>query len=217
MLAKLGLLFILLLSPLVQADCDLSSDSLNRYEDEILRAAEAKDYKKIAPPLACILQMQSESEGFDRYLSSSFLRPLLGGSQTPGTEKDPRYQIVAQVMEQLAMHAKDGVQRSFVTEFSRGDWRFYTLFCEQGNTEFCSRFLPDEHKVSSEPPLLAAASMMRLRKAYQVLKGEQRELVAKRIKNLYRDIPQSDLLRRKFIEEIYGELFQNQIPLGMLG
>jgi hypothetical protein len=199
----------------VYAECNLEAESLNRYEQDILNAADARDYRKMAPPLACMLQMQTESDGMSRYMASSFLRPLLGGAQTPGLTKDPRYKVVSHVLEELAMHASDGVQRSFVTEFSQGDWRFYTLFCEQGNTEFCSIFLPDESKVSAEAPLLAAASMLRLRKAYQVLKGEQRELVAQRLKNLYRDIPRSSALKRKFIEQIYNELFPAPIPLSM--
>ena len=82
-----------------------------------------------------------------RYLSSSFLRPMFGGAQTKGVPTDPRYKNVAHILEELALRAPDGVQRSFVTEFSHGDWRFYTLFCESGNTEFCSIFLPDETRV----------------------------------------------------------------------
>lgn len=197
-----------------QADCDFEPSALNRYEHEILKAAENKTYKSMAQPLACILQMQTESEGVARYLSNSYLRPLLGGPHPPGVVKDPRYKIISEMLEKLALHTNDVVQRSFVTEFSRGDWRFYTLFCEKGDTQFCSVFLPDEGRVRDESPLLAAASMMRLRKAYQVLQGEQRDVAAQRLKNLYRDIPKSESLKRKFIEQIYSELFQDQLPLG---
>ncbi|MGE3682611.1 MAG: hypothetical protein AB7G93_12870 [Bdellovibrionales bacterium] len=200
-----------------RAECDFEPEALNRYEHEILAAAQAGDAKKLAAPLVCVLQMQTESEGIARYLSSSFLRPILGGSQTPGLAKDKRYELVAKALERLALRAPDVVQSSFLTEFSRGDWRFYTLFCEQGNTEFCSVFLPDANKVTGEPPLLAAASMMRLRKAYQVLKGEQREHVALRLKQLYRDIPASSSLKRRVIEQIYDELFRGETPLSRLG
>lgn len=201
-----------------QADaiCDFAPGSLMRYEREILKAAEAQNFKKMAQPLACILQMQSDSEGFARYLSHSFLRPLLGGAQIGGVPKDPRYKVVSQVLEQLALKADDGVQKSFVTEFSRGEWRFYTLFCEKGNTDHCSDFLPDEIKVKDEAPILAAASMLRLRKAYQVLKGPQRDLIAQRLKNLHRDIPKTSALQRKFIDQIYEELFSREIPLSWL-
>jgi hypothetical protein len=212
---------IYLLAVLVQfsaiAECDFETDSLNRYEDEILRAAEKNELKKMVPPLVCILKMQQDSEGFSRYLSSSFLRPMFGGGQTPGTQSDPRYQVVAKVLEQLAMRPADVIERSVVAEFSKGDWNFYTLFCEKGNTEYCSIFLPDEKRVKSEAPLLAAASMMRLRKAYQVLNGQQRDLIAARIKKLHHDIPHSDALKRKFIDQIYDELFVNPLHPAMLG
>lgn len=203
----------------VQADggCDLDVESLNHYELEILESAAAKDFKRMALPLACVLRMQSESAGMARYLSSSYLRPLLGGTQPPGIDPDPRYKVVARALEHLAMRSRDGVRESFVAEFARGDWRFYSLFCEQGNTEYCSAFLPDEKKIRSEPPVLAAASMMRLRKAFQVLRGSQRDLVAQRLKNLYRDLPKSDPLKRKFIEEIYQDLFGRPAPIQSLG
>lgn len=211
-----GHLLVFLFSlPVLAAECDLSPDSLNKFEQEILRAAEAKNYKAMAQPMACILQMQSENEGMARYLAHSYLRPLLGGGQISGVEKDPRYKVISDVFEQLTLRTNDVVQKSFVTEFSRGEWRFYTIFCEQGDTQYCSTFLPDEKKVGAEPPLLAAASMMRLRKAYQVLKGEQREIAASRLKRLYKEIPRSDSLKRKFIDQIYSELFaRDPIPLG---
>lgn len=208
------LVFLFSYPALAALECDLSPGSLNKYEQEILIAAEAKNYKAMAQPMACILQMQTENEGMARYLAHSYLRPLLGGGQISGVEKDPRYKLIAEVFEKLALRSNDVVQKSFVTEFSRGEWRFYTVFCEQGDTQYCSTFLPDEKKVSAEPPLIAAASMMRLRKAYQVLKGEQRDIAATRLKNLYKEIPKTDALKRKFIDQIYNELFQKQIPLG---
>lgn len=202
-------------------ECDDSAGSLMHYERQVLQAANAgkdsaKKYLEMDEPLACILKLQSEGEGMDRYLSASFLRPLLGGYQTPGTVKDPRYQTVAKALEQLALRSNDAVGKSFVSEFSRGDWRFYTLFCEKGDTGDCIDFLPDEKRVKSEAPLLAAASMLRLRQAYRVLSGKQRDRVAQRLKNLYREIPQESRLQRKFIDQIYQEIFQDGIPLSMM-
>ena len=69
--------------------------------------------------------------------------------------------------------------------------------------------------VSGQSPLVAAASLMRLRKAYQVLKGKEREQVAERLRELYRDIPRSAKLKRQFIDQIYNELFMSGITLGM--
>lgn len=193
-------------------ECELDFESLNRYESEILKAAADGKYEKMAEPLACILKMQSEGGGLSQYLANSFLAPLMGAGNPAGIITDRRYKTVAKALEELSVRTADATRRSFVSEFSKGDWRFYTLFCEQGNTEYCSVFLPDEKKVKSEAPLMAAASMLRLKTAYSVLKGKQRELIAKRIKNLYREIPENDRLRRKFIEEIYRELFE-EIPL----
>lgn len=222
---KTGLFFLVSLSfwigPLVSPSeastkCKLDAGELVKYEQAILRAAEKKSYKEMALPLACILQMQIESDGFSRYLSSSFLRPLLGGTQTPGLAKDPRYIVVVKALEQLALHSKNDVQSSFIAEFSRGDWKFYTLFCEDGNTDFCSVFLPDDGQIKNEPSLLAAASILRLQKAYSVLSGPQRDLIGDRIKKLYREIPPEAALKRKFIEQIYSEMFLTSKPLSLL-
>jgi hypothetical protein len=99
---------------------------------------------------------------------------------------------------------------------SRGSWGFYALFCEQGDVEFCTTFLPDESRVKEESPLLAASSMILLRKAFYVLKGKQKQEVADRIKQIYRDIPLDNSLKRKVIDQIYSEIFAPPTPLSLL-
>lgn len=212
---KTWMFLLLILAPASYAECVLEAPALMKYEQDILSAAEKHDYKKMAQGLSCILKMQSESEGMARLFANSFLRPMMGGKQIQhdAIKKDPRYLIVAKALEDLMLRQPSAIQESFISEFSRGDWRFYTLFCEQGDTEYCSRFLPEKEMVKAQSPLIAAASMLRLRKAFTVLKGEQKEQVAQRLKDLYRDIPASDRLKRKFIEEIHRELFP--IQLGM--
>lgn len=210
-------LFILLSTLFVggfsSAECVMDSDALMKYEQEILNAASKKKYVDIAEPLTCLLRMQNETEGFAKYLSSSFLRPLFGADLPAHLPKTSEYAEVEKVLTQLAQQSNDVLRNSFVSEFSKGDWSFYTLFCEEGNTSYCSDFLPDAQRVKGEPPLLAAASMLRLRKAYTVLKGSQQDLIASRLKKLYREIPKEDVLRRKFIDQIYEDLFENQIPM----
>jgi hypothetical protein len=140
-------------------------------------------------------------------MASSFLKTLMGGDQIAGVMRDARYKKVAQTLSELTLRNKTPLKNSVVAEFARGDWTFYKLFCEEGDTSFCSTFLPDESRVKREAPLLAAASLMRLKKAYHVLSGEEREKVAARIKNLYREIPAEEKLTRQFIDQIYLELF----------
>ncbi len=184
--------------------CEYSATAVLKYEREILRAEAPA---KVAEPLACILKIQEKGEGMTRYMAASTLRPLLGGKQIEGVLKDGRYKNVENLISKLTMRSPNVLKESVVAHFARGDWEFYKLFCEEGNTDFCSAFLPDEKTVRQEKPLLAAASMLRLKKAFVVLKGDEKKVVAQRIKNLYRDIPSDAALQRKFIDEIYREFF----------
>lgn len=199
-----SLLFAVLCSINVGAECKLSAEHLVKLEKEVLNA---RTPSQMADPLACILRMQEEADGFSRYMASSFLKALMGGDQIAGVIKDARYKKVAKTLSELTLRSKTPLKDSVVAEFARGDWTFYKLFCEEGDTSFCSTFLPDESRVKREAPLLAAASLMRLKKAYHVLSGEEREKVAARIKNLYREIPVEEKLTRQFIDQIYLELF----------
>jgi hypothetical protein len=201
---RFPLIFAVLCSINAGAECMLSAEHLVKLEKEVLNA---RTPSQMADPLACILRMQEEADGFSRYMASSFLKALMGGDQIASVIKDARYKKVAKTLNELTLRSKTPLKDSVVAEFARGDWTFYKLFCEEGDTSFCSTFLPDESRVKREAPLLAAASLMRLKKAYHVLSGEEREKVAARIKNLYREIPVEEKLTRRFIDQIYLELF----------
>lgn len=188
--------------------CEYSPDAVLKYEREILRASKPAE---VASPLACILELQEKGEGMTKYMAASTLKPLLGGPQINGVIKDGRYKNVENMISRLTLRTPDFLRESVVAHYARGDWEFYKLFCEQGDTEHCSTFLPDEDVVKNERPLLAAASMLRLKTAFHKLKGKDQEVVAKRLKNLYRDIPDKDLLQRKFIDQIYSELFGTKL------
>jgi hypothetical protein len=218
------LTLILLLSTQAYAQsqeipCEHTAAAVLTYERQILKAVEKSEkserwIKEVARPLACILEAQEKGNGFDQVLAASTLRPLLGGEQHKGIIKDARYRRTADLVAKLTMLSKDPLYNSVVAHYARGDWEFYKLFCEQGNTDFCVDFLPDEKKVKQDSPLLAAAGMIRLKKAYSVLNGKQREQIAQRLKNLYRDIPRNAALQRRFIDEIYLELFGRELTLG---
>jgi len=90
------------------------------------------------------------------------------------------------------------------------------LFCEQGNIEFCATMLPNENQVTTESPLLAASSMIMLRKAYYLLEGKQKAEIAARIKQIYRTLPLDKSLKRRVIDEIYSELFAPPVPLSLM-
>lgn len=193
------------------APCEFSAEAMMKYEQRILNA---KNTSAAAENLACVLEAQEKAEDMTRYIAASVLRALFGGGQVRGVMRDARYRQAARALEQLTLKNKNPLNDSVVAHYARGDWGFYKLFCERGNTEFCTDFLPDETKVKSEAPLLAAASMMRLREAYRVLDGKQKEEVADRLKKLYREIPHQAKLQRKFIERIYAELFE--IPISQV-
>jgi hypothetical protein len=203
---SLGISFIvfLILSQANALACEYSTDAVLRYEKEILRA---ESPAKVAEPLMCILEIQEKGEGMAKYLAASTLRPLMGGPQIAGVLKDARYKNVESLITRLTLRSNDVLRESVVAAFAAGDWEFYKMFCEQGDTSGCKDFMPDEKFVKGERPLLAAASMVRLKKAFHALKGKDQEIVAQRIKNLYRDIPESQALQRKFIDQIYNELF----------
>lgn len=201
---RFSLILLIFTAVVANAECVLDADHLVKLEREVLNA---KTPSQMADPLACILKMQQEADGFSRYMAGSFLKTLMGGDQLKGVLKDARYKRVINALTDLTMKNKTPLQNSVIAEYARGDWTFYKIFCEEGDTSFCTAFLPDESKVKHEKLLLAAASLMRLKKAYHVLSGEDREMVASRIKNLYREIPREEKLARKFIDQIYLELF----------
>lgn len=195
-------------------DCVHTEDALRNYEARILNAA--ADFKKhtdsskllkITEPLSCILEIQEKSSGWLQYLANSFLRPIFGGAQIQGVPKDDRYAIIARELAKITQHSPDILNDSVVAAHSRGAWNFYKLFCEQGDIEYCVTFLPDEEQIKVQSPLLAASSMLMLRKAYSVLKGKQKEEVADRIRRIYDQTPAGPDLKRRVIEQIYSELF----------
>jgi hypothetical protein len=197
-------LLLLFLPQAFAAGCEHSPEALVRYERAVLNAKTAAE---MAPPLACILDIHEKSEGMTRYFAASALRPLLGAGQIAGVMTDVRYKRVAKALEILTLKSKNPLYQSVIAEFARGDWRFYELFCAKGDTQFCADFMPDGESLKKESPLLAAASLVRLKNAYHSLSGKEREEIGNRIKKLYRDIPVAQKLQRKFIDQIYRELF----------
>jgi hypothetical protein len=217
------LFMILAFGANAERDCEQSEGALMRYESKILTAAadfkkrhDGRSLLKITAPLTCILQIQEKSSGWLKYLANSFLRPIFGGPQIQGVPKDDRYEIVARELVKVSEHGSDLIDNSLMGAHARGAWGFYTLFCEKGDVEFCSSFLPDEEQIEIESPLLAASSMILLRKAYYVLKGKQKDEVAERIRQIYQHTPAGPGLKRQVIERIYSELFTRPVTLSLL-
>ncbi len=190
--------------------CTHTNETLLRSERAILSA---KSPVEMAEPLSCLLQIHEESDGPLRLFAASSLKSLLGAPQVKGVLKDARYSRVAQALEQLTLHANDPVYQSIIAQYAKGDWLFYEMFCSQGDTSFCPDFLPDPNAIQEVSPLLGAAGLVRLKKAYEVLSGKPRDEVATRLKKLYKEIPTNDKLRRKFIDQIYRELFDSRLSL----
>ena len=219
----LVLLSLTVASSFAHEKCETTQSALMKYEERILNAADqfnkSKDSRnllKISAPLLCILEIQEMESGLVKYFANSFLRPIFGGPQINGVPKDPRYKIIADELTKISVHSTHLLDDSIMATHSRGAWSFYSLFCEQGNVEYCTAFLPDEDRIKIESPLLAASSMIMLRKAFYLLKGKQKEEVADRIKQIYKTTPLDSALKRKVIEQIYSELFAPPIPLSLL-
>lgn len=198
-----------------EASCRIEDSALMDYENRILQASQdferskdLKDFtKRITPPLICLLEIQEKGTGFLKYLAHSFLRPLLGGSQTPGLMADRRYKAVAEAATRLTEMSPDVLHGSIVALHAQGSWDFYRSFCEGENSGSCSAFLPDESMIRVQSPLIGASSMLLLHRAYRSVKGKERENIANRIRNLYRETPETERLKSKTIQEIYREIF----------
>src|SRR6202000_807848 len=138
-----------------------------------------------------------------KVLANSFLRPIFGGPQTPGLPNDHRYKIIADELTKISNHVSHPLDSGVMAAHSRGAWKLYALFCEQGDVEFCTTFLPDQNRIEEESPLLAPSSMLTLRQASHSLTGKQKEEVAERIRQIYKTLPVDNSLKRKVIDQIY--------------
>jgi hypothetical protein len=202
--------------------CDISRDGLMKYEQRILIAADlfakkhdSRHLLKITEPLSCLLEIQEGGEGELKLLANSFLRPILGGPQIRGVPKDRRYKIIADELTKISKYTPQILDQGIMAAHSRGAWKLYALFCEQGDVEYCTTFLPDKESIRDESPLLAASNMILLRKAYYTLKGKQKDEVAERIKQIYQSLPLDQGIKRKVIDEIYSELFKQPLALSL--
>ena len=198
--------------------CDTSDDSMLGYQAEVLRSVEKNALddrswlKSVEFPLSCLLIGQKENGGMSKYFAGSFLRPLLGAEEINGLPQDDRFKKVSEILARLTLKEENITQSSVLAEFAQGEWGFYSP-CDRKKNKACPIFLPDEKDIKDGAPLIAAASMMHLQKAYLALDGKEKREVEKRIKNLYRNIPRDSRLKRKVIDEIYAELFSPKIPL----
>ncbi len=188
-------------------DCDASSDRIMQAYNAVLAG------QKTSENLQCLLDLHQSGSGMTKMLAADALRPLLGGKALAGRRLDFQTRATVQRLQKQAMTASDVVHESFLTEFARGSWGFYDLFCKPQSAEFCTLFLPDEEQVKKQSPLLGSSSLILLRTAYLGLQGDNQKQVETRLRNLYVSIPQNDLLKRKVIEQIYQELFGIKVPL----
>jgi hypothetical protein len=205
---------------MAQPACDPSDDAMLGYQDEILRSVEKKPaddkawLKDVSYPLTCLLQNQNQNQGLEKYFAGSFLRPLLGADQIEGLPKDKRFKKVSEILSHMTLAAENSSQSSVLAEFAQGEWGFYSP-CDRKKNKKCPIFLPEEKDIRDDAPLIAAASMLHLQKAYLALDGKEKREVEKRIKSLYKTIPKTSRLKRKVINEIYAELFAAKIRMSL--
>ena len=203
-----------------QPTCDTSDDAMLGYQAEILRSVEktTRDdrswLKDVEYPLSCLLAGQKENGGLSKYFAGSFLRPLLGAEEIDGLPKDERFKKVSAILARLTLKEENISQSSVLAEFAQGEWGFYSP-CDRKKNKACPIFLPEEKDIKDGAPLIAAASMLHLQKAYLALEGKEKHEVEKRIKNLYRNISSKDRLKRRVINEIYAELFAPKPKLNL--
>ncbi len=166
--------------------------------------------------LRCLLKIHETSTGITKYLAADALRPLMGGKALAGRKLNAKTQAVVEKFKKSAMNSPDLIHQSLLTEYTKGTWGFYDLFCKGPNPENCTTFLPDEKQVLKESELIGSSSMILLRTAFLHLKGKDQQFVENRLRKLYVTVPQREPLKRKVIEQIYQELFGIKLPLGSL-
>jgi hypothetical protein len=196
--------------------CEDTAGAFLNYQHEILSSVENKKesdaewLKKISHPLRCLLRGREMTTGLDQYLAGAFLEPLMGGEIPNKLPDDVRYRKVAEIFHRLSLNSPNILNDSVVADFAQAEWGIY-----EGWGQGFSVFMPNENSIQSRPPLMAASSMIHLKKAYLVLQGKERQEVANRIKNLYETTPKDSVLQRKVIDQIYREIFEPQIKLNL--
>lgn len=203
--------------------CDHDLESVTMHEQRALAVLKAADKvmskearMKVLESLTCLIEIQQKGEGLTKYIANSFLQTFLGAGQIKGVPLDDRYKQVSDLLVKMAEYSKDPAHMLMLEAHSKGEWGLYSLMCEKGSTEYCSDFLPEAGKISAQPPLIAASSMLLLKTAYFKLSGEQQRKVGQRIRSLYESIDKNDVLKRRVIESIYKDVFPAWQPLGLL-
>jgi hypothetical protein len=188
-------------------DCEASPERIMQAYNAVISD------QKTSENLQCLLTLHQSGSGLIKLLAGDALRPLLGGKALAGRTLNSQNQATVQRLQKEALATADVVHESFLTEYARGTWSFYDLFCKPQNADSCTLFLPDEEQIKKQSSLLGSSSLILLRTAYLGLQGENQKQVETRLRNLYASIPQNDLLKRKVIEQIYQELFGIKVPL----
>lgn len=151
------------------------------------------------------------ADGAEKAFVRDLTSPLLGGQQTSGLLKDRRYKMASAAIEKLTSGSHDILRGSVLTLNALGNWGYYKGFCEGSLSESCIDFLPDEKLIQNQSPLMGSASMLLLWQAYSSVDGPQREKIANRIRGIYQNTPESEVLKSKRIKQIYREIFNIQL------
>ncbi len=190
--------------------CEMTTDQIMTSYNEIVKSKNPEE------PLQCLLALHKNGSGILKSMAASALRPILGGKALAGRILDFKVKRVSKRLQTLALQADDLIHDSFLSKVSEGTWGFYDLFCKTKDKQFCTLFLPDETQIHTESSLAGSSSLIVLRTAYLSLNGSDRKFVEQRLRNLYLTISKRDALKRKTIEQIYGELFGMELPAGRL-
>jgi hypothetical protein len=200
------------------APCDDGDDGLLKYQQQILQSVDhltgSEDlwFRGVSHPLGCLLQTQEQGKGRTKYYAGSLLRPLIGGPVTEGLPQDSRYQKVSDLLLKMTVKSPDVINQSLLTLFAAGEWGFFSP-CEGTGYKKCPIFLPEEKDIRNQSPIIAAASMLHLQKAYLNLEGKEKKEAKDRIMSLYLNTPENAPLQREVIKRIYLQLFSTSIPL----
>lgn len=210
---KISFILIFVLSfASISFACNDEPEALNGYLQKILdqvdhAKSEKQLQKNIAKPLACLLSIYKNSSGTTKYLAGAVLRPLLGGKEIKEIKKDFRYDKLLRHLVFQALSEDDPLRDPALSSYSAARWSEYVPFCrDYESQELCLILFPEPKQVLQQGEFLGASSMVLLGEAYQKFTGKPKEAIADQIRQLYRDIPRHEKLKRKVIDRLYHGL-----------
>lgn len=212
------------------SDCVLSGGEIINYERKILETIEGvalnslsqkerqSIIKNVKAPLECLKKIQQSSNPLASLAARNSFYALFGSEGPPGIgiEEGKLFSRFALLMSVFAGNDPESAKwfEGLVSDIVKSEWATYKLFCVEGDTSHCLKFLPDEKDVSQEKDILASTVLLKWEFAHKTIPLDQKLVIEKRVKELYEKREEFSVLKRWFIERTYEKLIPDNSPLG---